>query len=187
MTPSIFPKRQRPFLLKWQLIGCSSSVVPWCHCPGDFCLGDWNDIFSLQKRFSTGYSCEAVTEKALHTEVLHMLSEIHRYRKLWFPIVWSGLPYESCSPRSGHGTDIMPMDPFDQTKSVWEKRCAMVHMWDILNLKPWEFNDGHQELLLWRSVEVDGKEDPSDGWSSWMNTIISLCRLIATTLNSLQS
>ena len=28
MKPYIFPKRQRPFLLKWQLIGCSTSVVP---------------------------------------------------------------------------------------------------------------------------------------------------------------
>ena len=28
---------------------------------------------------------------------------------------------------------------------------------DILTLKPWEWKDGHDELLLWRYVEVDGK------------------------------
>ena len=60
-------------------------------------------------------------------------------------------------------------------------------MWDILNLKTGEFNDGHHELLLWRYVEVDGKEDPSDGWSSWMNHIVSICRLLATTLIRLPS
>ena len=57
----------------------------------------------------------------------------------------------------------------------------MGHMWDILNLKTGEFNDGHHELLLWRNVEVDGNGDPSDLWSSWMNTLISIFRLIATT------
>ena len=85
MTPYIFPKRQRHFLLKWQLIGCPSSVVPWFHCQGDFSLGVWNDIFSLQKRFYTVYSCEAVTEKALDPEVLHMLSDIHHDRENWAP------------------------------------------------------------------------------------------------------
>ena len=38
-----------------------------------------------------------------------------------------------------------------------------------------------------KNIMYDGKEDPSDGWSSWMNTIISLCRLIATTLIKLPS
>jgi len=60
-------------------------------------------------------------------------------------------------------------------------------MWDILTLKPREVNDGHHELLLWRYVKVDGKEDPSDLWSSWMNSIISIFRLIATTVIRLQS
>ena len=63
----------------------------------------------------------------------------------------------------------------------------MGHMWDILTLKRREFNDEQHELLLWRYVEVDGKGDPSDGWSSWMNTIICICRLIATTLLRLPS
>jgi len=36
MTPSIFPKRKRPFLLKWELRVCSSSVVLWFHYPVDF-------------------------------------------------------------------------------------------------------------------------------------------------------
>ena len=85
MTPYIFPKRQRHCLLKWQLIGCPSSVVPWFHCPGAFSLGVWNDIFSLQKRFCPVYSCEAVTEKALDPEVLHMLSDGHHDRENWAP------------------------------------------------------------------------------------------------------
>ena len=50
-----------------------------------FCLGVWNDIFSLQKRFCPVYSCEAVTEKGLDPEVLHMLSEIHHDRENWVP------------------------------------------------------------------------------------------------------
>jgi len=107
--------------------------------------------------------------------------------KIGFPSVWSCLPSERCSPRCGHGTDNMTIEPRDQTTSPWGMRCGMGHNWDILNLKPWEFNDGHQEHLLWRYVEVDGKEDPSEGWSSWMNTIISICRLIATILLRLPS
>ena len=31
------------------------------------------------------FSCEAVTEKALDTDVLHMLSEIHHDRENWVP------------------------------------------------------------------------------------------------------
>ena len=85
MIPSIFPNWKTPFLLKRQLIGGSSSVFPWCPCPGDFGLGVWNDIFSLQKRFCPVYSCEAVTERALDPEVLHMLSEIHHDRENWVP------------------------------------------------------------------------------------------------------
>ena len=50
-----------------------------------FSLGVWNDIFSLQKRFCPVYSCEAVTEKGLDPEVLHMLSEIHHDRENWVP------------------------------------------------------------------------------------------------------
>ena len=49
------------------------------------CLGVWNDIISLQKRFFPVYSCEAVTERALDPEVLHMLSEIHHDRENWVP------------------------------------------------------------------------------------------------------
>ena len=94
--------------------------------------------------------------------------------KIGFPSVWSCLPSERCSARGGHGTDMMPMEPCDHTTSLWEKWCVMGHMWDILNLKPWEFNDGHQELLLWRNVEVDGKEDPSMiGPLGW--TLLSPC------------
>ena len=63
----------------------------------------------------------------------------------------------------------------------------MGHMWDIVTLKPLEFNDGHHELLLRTYDEVDGKEDPSDGWSSWINHIIYIFRLRATTLLRLTS
>ena len=85
MTHCILPKRKILFVLKWQLIGCSSSVVYRFHCPGEFGFGVWNDIFSLQKRFCTVYSCEAVIEKALHPEVLHILPDIHHDRENWFP------------------------------------------------------------------------------------------------------
>ena len=107
--------------------------------------------------------------------------------KIVFPIVWSCFPSERCSPRCGHGNDLMPMEPFDPTNTLWEKRCVTGHMWEILPLQPWEFNDGLYELLLWNYVKVDGKEAPSNGWSSWMNTIISIFRFIATTLIRLPS
>ena len=48
-------------------------------------MGVPNDIFTLQKRFSPVYSCQAATEKALDPEVLHMLSEIHHERENWVP------------------------------------------------------------------------------------------------------
>ena len=140
-----------------------------------FCLGVWNDIFSLKKkRFSPEYSCEPVTEKALDPEALPKLSEIHHERE---NCVLQGVELPSFwkvqSQRWQWHWYYAHIIFF-----LWEKRCVMGLMWDILTLKPWEFNDGHHELLLWRNVEVDGKRDQSDGWSSWMNTIISICRLI---------
>ena len=183
MTPSIFPKQKIPSYWK----GSSEGVLPQSSLDFIvqviFCLGVWSDIFSLQKRFCPVYSCEALTEKARDPEVLHKLSEIHRDRENLVP----------------HGVELPSFWKVQSQRwpwhwyyahivyFPWEKRGVMGHMWDILTLKPWEFNDGHHELLLWRYVEVDGKEDPLDGWSSWMNTIISICRLIATTLIRLPS
>ena len=187
MTPSIFPKRKRPFLLKWELRVCSSSVVLWFHYPVDF-VWVFGMISFLSKRDSI--LCIRVQQwlrKHLTLKCCTCYQISIMIEKIGLPRVWSCLPSERCSPRGGHGSDIMPMEPCAQTTSLWEKRSVMGHMWESLTLKPWELKDGHPELLLWRSVEVDGKEDPSDGWSFRMNTIISICRLIATTLIRLPS
>ena len=151
------------------------------------CFGCLEWLLSRQKRFCTVNSCEAVTEKALESEVLHMLSEIHHDRENWVP---QGVELHSF--RKGQ-SQRRPWHWYDAHGALWpnnlsvRKRCVMGHMRDILTLKPWEFNDGHHELLLWRYVEVDGKEDPSDGWSSWINHIIYIFRLRATTLLRLPS
>ena len=158
MTPSLFSKRKSPFLLKWQLRGCSSSVVPWWHCPGDYCLGVWNDIFSLQKRFCPVYSCEAVPEKALDPEVLHMLSEIHHDRENLVPQCVELTSFWNMKAQRWPWHWYYAHGSLCPNNFAVGKGCVMGHIWAILPLKPWEFNDGHHELLLWRYVEVDGKE-----------------------------
>ena len=135
MTPSIFPKRKGPFLLKRQLIGCSSSVVPWFHCPGDFV---W--VFGMTSFLSKRDSVLCIhvrhwLKKHLNLKCYTCYQRSITIEKIGFPSVWSCLPSERCSGSGGHGTDIMPMEPYAQTTSLWEKRCVLGHMWDILTLK----------------------------------------------------
>ena len=54
-------------------------------------------------------------------------------------------------------------------------------MWEDLNLKPQGLDDGHHELLFWRYVYNDIKDDPSDGWYNLMKCIITNFCLMATT------
>ena len=60
-------------------------------------------------------------------------------------------------------------------------------MWEALTLTPQGLDDRHPEMLFWRYVDTDVKDDPSDEWYNLTNSIISIFSLIITTLISLQS
>ena len=121
MTLSIFPKRKRPFLLKWQLIGCSSSVVPWFQYPWYFALGVWNDFFLSKSDSVLGIAVRQWLRKHLSLKCYTCYPRSIMIEKIGFPRVWSCIPSERGSPRGGHGTDMMPMEPCDQTTSLWER------------------------------------------------------------------
>ena len=36
--------------------------------------------------------------------------------------------------------------------------------WEALTLTPKGLNDGNPELLFWKYVDTDVKDDPSEGW-----------------------
>ena len=54
-------------------------------------------------------------------------------------------------------------------------------MWEVLTLTNLGLYDGHPELLFWRYVDTDVKDDPSDGWYNLMNSITSILSFMATT------
>ena len=60
-------------------------------------------------------------------------------------------------------------------------------MCEFLKLTPQELDNGHPEMLFWRYVDTDVKDDPSDGWYNLMNTLVSNFSLIHTTLIRLPS
>ena len=73
----------------------------------------------------------------------------------------------------------------DQIATLWEVRCMWGGIWEYLNLTTQGLDDGHPELLFWRYVDTDVKEDLSCGLYNLMNSIISIISLLATTLISL--
>ena len=60
-------------------------------------------------------------------------------------------------------------------------------MWDALTLTIRGFVDLFPEPWLWRYVDTDVKDDPSDGWNNLTKCIISIFRLMVTALISLLS
>ena len=55
-------------------------------------------------------------------------------------------------------------------------------IWEALNLTPSRLYIGHPELLVWRYVDTNVKDDPLHGWYNLMNSINSNIILIASTL-----
>ena len=125
MTRSLFPKRKRSFLLKWQLIGCSFSVVPWFHCPGDILFGclEWH-LFSPKEILSCVFVWGSDWESTWPWRATQVMRSI-MIEKIGFSRVWSCSPSERCSPRGGHGTDIMPISYFFcEKRGVWWAICG---------------------------------------------------------------
>ena len=58
-------------------------------------------------------------------------------------------------------------------------------MWEALNLTAQGLDNGNTELQFWKYVDTDIKDDPSDGLYNFMNCVISIFSLMATTLISL--
>ena len=53
-------------------------------------------------------------------------------------------------------------------------------MWEALTLTQWGLEDGHPEILFWRDVDTDVKDDPSDGWHNLTDSILSIFSFMAT-------
>ena len=99
----------------------------------------------------------------------------------------SWLPSERARWTRCHGSCIMPIEPCDPTGSLREERGFWGPMWEALTLTPWGLDDAHPELLFWRYIDTDVKDDPTDGWYNLTTSIISNFSLMATTRISLLS
>ena len=86
-----------------------------------------------------------------------------------------------------HGSGIRPIEPCDTAASLGVERVMMGPMGEALTLTFRGFDDGHPELLFWRFVDTDVKDDQSDGWHNLMKSILSIFSLMATTLFRLLS
>jgi len=121
MTPSIFRKRKRPFLLKRHLIGCSSLGILDVIIQGTLV---W--VFGMTPFLSKRDSvlCIRVRQRQRKHLTLKCYTCYQRsimIEKIGFPSVWSCLPSERGSARSGLGTDMMLMEPCAE-HSLCEKR-----------------------------------------------------------------
>ena len=129
MTPSIFPKRKRRFLLKWQLIGWSSSGIPWCHYPGDFV---W--VFGMTPFLSKCDSIECVRVRQWLREHLTLKCYTCYQRsimieKIGFPSVWSCLPLKCEVPEVAMALivcpwSLFPKQPLCEKRGVWWSICG---------------------------------------------------------------
>ena len=152
--------------VKWHRIFSLSRKVPsYCNGSSEGVLPQWYLHFAVQGTFVWVLGMKSflsqrdyvLSIRVKHWLRKHLILKCHTcyqrsimIEKIVFPSVWSCLPSERCSPRGGHVTDLMPMEPCVPTSSLWEKRCVMGHLWDILTLQHSEFNDGHHQHLLWR-------------------------------------
>ena len=77
---------------------------------------------------------------------------------------------------------MVPIKPCETTGPLFDVSGGIGPMWEALSLTHGGLDDGHPELLFWRCVDTEEKNDPSDGWYNLMISIISIFSLMATTL-----
>lgn len=58
--------------------------------------------------------------------------------------------------------------------------CVLDPMWETLNPTILRLNDGQPDILFWRVVDTDAKDDPSGVLYNLMNSIISNYGFLAT-------
>ena len=71
------------------------------------------------------------------------------------------IPSESSRPTGGHGNGKTPIEPCGPSANLGVERCLLGVMWEALTVKPRGMDDGYPELLFWRKVYTDVKDDPS--------------------------
>ena len=107
-------------------------------------------------------------KKHTHPEVPHMLrKEPSLCREQMRPEWGNCINSEKSRPIGCNSSRKTPIDPCDTTASLWEERGVLGPMWDALTLTPRGLDDLHSELLFWKYVDTDVKDDPSGGGSIW--------------------
>ena len=71
------------------------------------------------------------------------------------------VPSESSRPTGVHGNGKTPIEPCGPSANLGVERCLLGVMWEALTVKPRGMENGHPELLFWRKVDTDVKDDPS--------------------------
>ena len=116
-------------------------------------------------RFYTVYSWEVLEKQHKPWNVTHIRGKSHHYvERRWARSGQSCFSSVRSVSTSCLSNGLTPIKPCCTRASLWEERGVMRPMWDILNLTPRGLDDGHPELLFWRYVDTNVKDNPSDGW-----------------------
>ena len=149
----------------------------------------FTNIFPSQMRFYTVDSWDAVFEKPRWPwSATHIQGQSHHYvESRWAESRQSWVPSDRSRSTACHGNGLTPINPCDKTASLWEERGLLGPMWDAFRLTHRGLDDRHPEMLFWKYVDTNVKDDPSGGWYNLANSKISNFSLMSTTRINLPS
>ena len=150
-------------------------------------LGLFQSQFFFPNEFINSWD-EVIEKQHWPRSATHVQRKSHHYvENRWAQSGQSYLPSDRSRPTGCQDNGRTPMEPCDTRDFLWEERGVLGPIWISLTLTPWGLHDWHPELLFWKYVDIDVKDDPSDGWYNLMNSIISKFSHMATTLISFLS